>query len=63
MAAVTLALGLYGPGDPAQQYLGKHSDPEAIARLREEWGIDQPFHVQLARYIGERFRETFTNLW
>ena len=59
VAAVTLALGLYGPGDPAQQYLGKHSDPVAIARLREEWGIDQPFHIQLARYIGDALQGDF----
>ena len=59
VTAVTLALGLYGPGDPAQQYLGKHSDPEAIARLRDEWGINQPFHVQLLKYIGDALHGDF----
>jgi peptide/nickel transport system permease protein len=59
VTTVTLALGLYGPGDPAQQYLGKHSDPAAIARLREEWGIDQPFYVQLGRYIGDALQGDF----
>jgi peptide/nickel transport system permease protein len=51
VTAVTLALGLYGPGDPARQYLGKHNDPDAIARLREEWGLDKPFYEQLAKYV------------
>ena len=57
--SVTLALGLYGPGDPAQIYLGKHTDPETVARLRQEWGLDQPFHVQLAKYIVDALQGNF----
>jgi len=56
---LTLALGLYGPGDPAQVYLGKHNDPETVARLRQEWGLDQPFHVQLAKYIVDALQGNF----
>ena len=59
VTAVTLALGLYGPGDPAQIYLGKHSDPETVARIRAEWGIDQPFHEQLFKYIGDVLQGDF----
>jgi ABC-type dipeptide/oligopeptide/nickel transport system permease component len=59
VTAVTLALGLYGPGDPAQVYLGKHTDPETVARLRQEWGLDQPFHVQLAKYIVDALQGDF----
>ena len=59
VATVTLALGLYGPGDPAQVFLGKHNDPETVARLREQWGLDQPFQVQLAKYITDALQGDF----
>ena len=59
ITAVTLALGLYGPGDPAQIYLGKYSDPERVARIRAEWGIDRPFHEQLFKYIGDILQGDF----
>jgi peptide/nickel transport system permease protein len=64
VALVTLVLGLYGPGDPAQVILGLRTNPEAVARLREQWGLDQPFLVQYGNYLwrllhldfGESFR-------
>ena len=59
VTSLTLALGLYGPGDPAQVYLGKHNDPETVARLRQEWGLDQPFQVQLAKYIVDALQGDF----
>ncbi len=59
VVAVTLALGLYGPGDPAQVYLGKHSDPETVARIRAEWGLDQPFQNQLFTYITDALQGDF----
>ncbi|MBI1800858.1 MAG: ABC transporter permease, partial [Chloroflexi bacterium] len=59
VTTITLALGLYGPGDPAQVYLGKHSDPETVARIRQEWGLDQPFHIQLFHYIGDVLQGDF----
>jgi len=59
VTTVTLALGLYGPGDPAQVYLGKHSDPETVARIRAEWGLDQPFHVQVLKYFADVLQGDF----
>src|SRR5262249_46379726 len=59
VATVTLALGLYGPGDPAQVYLGKHNDPEAVARIRAQWGIDQPFYAQLYKYVTDVMQGDF----
>lgn len=59
VTTVTLALGLYGPGDPAQVYLGKRNDPEAVARIRQAWGLDQPFHVQLFKYISDALQGDF----
>ncbi len=64
VSLITMFLGLYGPGDPAQVLLGQHTDPEAVARVRALWGLDQPFHVQFGKYLwnalhldfGESFR-------
>jgi len=49
---ITFALGFYGPGDPVQQRLGQHANPEAAARLRAELGLDRPFYVQYADYVS-----------
>jgi len=51
VAFITLLLGLYGPGDPAQVLLGQHTNPDVVARIRALWGLDQPFHVQYGKYI------------
>ena len=48
---ITFALGLYGPGDPVQVMLGPHANPEVVARVRHELGLDRPFLVQYADYI------------
>lgn len=50
---ITFTLGYYGPGDPLQYQLGEQlpPDPEQLARLRELYGLDRPFHEQLANYI------------
>lgn len=39
------------PGDPAKMMLGEQADAEAIASLREELGLDDPFFVQFGNYI------------
>lgn len=51
IAFITFALGLYGPGDPVVVMLGQHANPEAVARVRHELGLDRPFLVQYANYI------------
>lgn len=42
------------PGDPAQVMAGEagETDEVFLAQLRERFGLDQPLHVQLGRYIG-----------
>lgn len=42
------------PGDPAAVLAGEAgaADEQMIADLRARFGLDQPFHVQLARYVG-----------
>lgn len=56
---ITFALGFYGPGDPVQQRLGQHGNPETAARLRAELGLDRPFYVQYADYVFSAVRGDF----
>jgi peptide/nickel transport system permease protein len=39
-------------GDPAQQILGPRADPESVAELREEMGLNRPLAVQYAEFAG-----------
>jgi peptide/nickel transport system permease protein len=40
------------PGDPALAMAGDEADEEALAALREKYGLDQPIHVQYLRWLG-----------
>ena len=42
------------PGDPAQVMAGQSgaSDPKLLEDLRREYGLDKPYAVQLASYLG-----------
>lgn len=40
------------PGDPASAMLGDHATPDAIARLRAAYGLDQPLPAQYALYVS-----------
>ena len=44
------------PGDPARLYLGSRARPEAIERVREEFGLNDPLPQQFLRYIGSTLR-------
>src|ERR1035437_2550598 len=40
------------PGDPIALRLGEHAAPVEIAHLRSSLGLDRPWFVQLALYLG-----------
>lgn len=40
------------PGDPAQIMLGPKATETSLAQLRHELGLDQPLHVQYARWLS-----------
>lgn len=53
VATITFALMYLLPGDPASAMLAKSgASAEQIAELREDMGLDSPFHVQYLRYLG-----------
>ncbi|MBI3954368.1 MAG: ABC transporter permease [Chloroflexi bacterium] len=56
---ITFVLGTYGPGDPVEVRLGTKANPEAVARLRHQLGLDRPFAVQFADYVGGVVRGDF----
>ena len=41
------------PGDPARNILGPAASEEAVADLRDEMGLDDPFLVQYGRYLKD----------
>ncbi len=40
------------PGDPAQVMLGERATEESLERLRDQLGLNQPFLIQYASYVG-----------
>jgi peptide/nickel transport system permease protein len=44
------------PGDPAQTMLGERASDEALAKLREDMGLNDPLPVQFWRYIKDLLR-------
>lgn len=48
---ITFTLGHFAPGDPIALMLGQHFDPVLYARLRHQYGLDQPFFKQYYDFI------------
>ncbi len=50
----------FTPGDPITLLVGDFpAPPEYLARMRREYGLDQPVWVQLARYLGKVLQGDF----
>jgi peptide/nickel transport system permease protein len=50
-------------GDPAQVLAGKISNPDQIANIRKQLGVDEPFWVQLWVFIKQVFTFDFGRSW
>ncbi|MGK2900400.1 MAG: ABC transporter permease [Burkholderiaceae bacterium] len=46
-------------GDPVNNILGQDATPEQRAQLRADLGLDQPFPVQFARFVGQAVQGEF----
>lgn len=44
------------PGDPAQAMAGVHATQEYVAQVRRQLGLDQPIHIQYARFMAGLLR-------
>lgn len=64
-AAVMLVVGLIAfalfrfVGDPVVFMLGQDATPEDRARMSADLGLDQPFHLQYARFVGRAMQGEF----
>ena len=56
---IIFTLTYISEGDPAVMILGMQADDEAVALLRAEMGLDDPFIVQFGRYVGNVARLDF----
>ena len=54
LAASALIFSIMGlvPGDPASFMLGTGAQPETVAALRQQLGLDQPFALRYAAWLG-----------
>jgi peptide/nickel transport system permease protein len=41
------------PGDPARLMMGQRGDPETLARIRHDLGLDLPLSQQYVKFVGE----------
>lgn len=52
-ATLTFFLLKLTPGDPAVQALGPKASAQALAALRESWGLNDPLWEQYLRFLGD----------
>jgi len=56
IATIVFVLMFAIPGDPVRLLMGQHGSPETEAMIRQELGLDRPFHVQYVRFLGRLIR-------
>lgn len=56
---LTFIMGFLAPGDPIRMILGERSDPQAVAQVRRELGLDQPWYVQYGRFVWNSLKGDF----
>ncbi|WP_299732117.1 nickel ABC transporter permease [uncultured Endozoicomonas sp.] len=52
VSLLVFAIMSFTPGDPAQLILGENAPAEAVAELREEMGLNDPFVLRYAHFVG-----------
>ncbi|HHV80612.1 TPA: ABC transporter permease [bacterium] len=56
---ITFLLMYVVPGDPVRILMGQRGDPETIAMIRKQMGLDDPLPVQYFRFLGNILRGDF----
>jgi peptide/nickel transport system permease protein len=59
VAVLTFFLSRIVPADPAAFLAGQNASEETVARIRAEYGLDQPLTIQFVRYLGGLVRGDF----
>lgn len=55
VAFVIFTILYFAPGDPAEMILGSNATAEELQMLRAKLGVDQPYAVQLGRFLFQTF--------
>jgi peptide/nickel transport system permease protein len=56
LATATFVVARLAPGDPTAMYYSPDIDPEVMATVRARLGLDQPLHVQYAKWLAALLR-------
>ena len=56
---ITFTLSRIVPADPARMVAGLEADPEAVAQVRENLGLNDSLPVQYVNYLGAHARLDF----
>ncbi|MDA0364624.1 MAG: ABC transporter permease [Chloroflexi bacterium] len=56
---LSFAIMRFGPGDPVTVAAGQYRDPEVLARIRAEKGLDDSLVIQYARWVSAALRGDF----
>ncbi len=51
LSVITFTLSHLVPANPARLIAGPRASPEAVARIEQEYGLDQPLHKQYVDYV------------
>ncbi|MBI2217491.1 MAG: ABC transporter permease [Candidatus Rokubacteria bacterium] len=51
LLVITFSISHVAPGDPARLAAGPDATPSMVETIRQKYGLDQPLHVQFARYL------------
>ncbi len=60
---LTFALGAASGSNPAAVALGDQATPEDVARLNHEFGLDQPFLLRYAQWVGAALTADLGTSW
>ena len=55
VAFVIFTILYFAPGDPAEMILGSNATAEELQMMRAKLGVDQPYAVQLGRFLFQTF--------
>src|SRR5690349_18176122 len=53
---ITFAIAFLIPADPAVAMAGAKADPQTLAMIRSQLGLDQPVYLQFGHYLGRAMR-------
>ncbi|ADL07386.1 binding-protein-dependent transport systems inner membrane component [Thermosediminibacter oceani DSM 16646] len=56
VSLITFILLNVVPGDPVVEMLGKHADPAAVEKIRNQLGLNDPLYIQFGRFLWNACR-------